>query len=106
MRLDQTSESVGGAARACCDRLGDLDEAAAPVQAHHLERALLGGKIVVEARLPYAEHIGDVLCGGTMKATLGEHARRRLDDFRRALARAGPPRGPERYDRHVGRLSR
>ena len=63
--------------------------------AHHLERDLLRREVVIEARLPDAEDVGDVLRRGAVIAALGEDARRRLDDLRRAPARTpgGAARG-------------
>ena len=77
MRSDQPCEPVAGAARAGGDGLGGLDEALDAAEADELERHLLGGEVVVEARLADAEHVGDVLRRRPVEAALGEHAARR-----------------------------
>src|SRR5262249_52045211 len=82
--------------------LGRLEVAAHALQADELERLLLGSEIVVQARLPDAEHVGDVLGGRAVEAALGEDARGGLDDLGRASARASSraPRGGGGADSH------
>jgi hypothetical protein len=89
VRLDEAGKLIGRAARSRRDRLGDLEEAAHALQTDELERALLGGKIIVQARLPDAEHVGDVLGGGPVKTARREDTGSGLDDL--GLA---PPRAP------------
>ena len=77
------------------DRLGGFEEALDALKADQLKCGFLGGKIVVEARLPDAQDVRNILCGGAVKAALGEDAGGRIDDLRRAaaLARAAAGRG-------------
>src|SRR6185312_1930633 len=79
VRLDQKRQALPRCSAASCDRLGGF----------------VGGKIVVEARLPDAQHVGNILGGSAVKAALGEDARGRIDDLRRAatLVRAAAGRG-------------
>src|SRR5215468_8516692 len=81
VRFDQARKPVGGGARSRCNRLGDLEVSGHALETNEFERPLLGGKIVVETRLPDAEHIGDVLGCRTVEAALREDARSRLDDL-------------------------
>ena len=73
----RTSLSVGGAG-AGRDRLLGFEKAFDAAHADQLQRDFLGGEIIIEAGLPDAEHVGDVLCGGAVIAALGEHLRRPL----------------------------
>src|SRR5262249_7551085 len=61
----------------------------------------LGWKLVVEARLPNAEHVGDVLGRRTVEATLREDPRSGLDDLGCPPPWAWP-QAPcrKRHDRH------
>src|SRR5262245_11361097 len=92
MRPDQPRELFRRRARPAGNRLRGLEEVLDPARADDLERDLLRAEIIVEAGLADVEHIRNVLRGGAMVAALGEHARRRLDDLRRAAMRAAPPR--------------
>ena len=85
MRRVSLSAALPGPDR---DRLGDLEEAAHALQADELERALLGGKIVVQARLPDAEDVGDVLSGRPVETALRKDAGSGLDDLGLAPPRA------------------
>jgi len=68
----------------------DAIEAAHALQTDELERAFLGGKIIVQARLPDAEHVGNVLGGGAVKTALREDTGSGLDDLGLAPPRAPP----------------
>jgi len=59
------------------------------IQAHGLERRLLGIEVVIEARLPHAEEVGDVLRRGAMVAALREDLGGGVDDFGKSLPCAG-----------------
>src|SRR5262249_46788026 len=102
MRFDQTRELVGGGAGARRDRLGRLEVAPDALQADELERFLLGGEIVVEARLPDAEHVGGVLGGRAVEAACGADTRGRVAELGRPGARGfwRAPRGGEGDDGH------
>src|SRR5215468_6662397 len=90
VRFDEARQLVGGGARSRRNRLGHLEVSSHPLETNELERPLLGRKIVVEARLPNAEHVGDVLGRRTVEAALREHAGSSLDDFGCAPPRARP----------------
>src|SRR5262245_36956127 len=81
VRFDEARELVGGGALSRCNRLGDLEVSGHALETNEFERPLLGGKVIVEARLPNAEHVGDVLGCRTMEAALREDARSGLDNL-------------------------
>ena len=62
-------------------RLRAFHEPVRAAGAHHFQRGLLGGEVIVEAGLAHAEHVGDRLRRGAVIAALGEHAGRRIDDL-------------------------
>src|SRR5262249_19463467 len=79
----------------------DLEVSGHAPETNEFERPLLGGKIVVEARLPNAEHVGDVLGRRTMEAALREDASSGLDNLGGAPPRAWPQAScGQRHDRH------
>src|SRR3984893_6781567 len=55
VRFDEARKLVGSGARSRRNRLGDLEISGHALATNEFERHLLGGKIVVEARLPNAE---------------------------------------------------
>ena len=64
------------------------------VGAHRLQRRLLRREVVVEARLPDAEHVGNVLRRGAVVAAAREDlGRGRHDLGGAALARSGEDQG-------------
>src|SRR5262245_1300102 len=90
VRFDEARKLVGGGARSRSNRLGDLEVSGHALETNEFKRPLLGGKIVVEARLPNAEHIGDVLGRRTVEAALRENARSSRDDLGCTPPRAWP----------------
>ena len=79
MVRDRGAELVGGAGRLGDDGLQVRDEVLDAELADRGERGLLGREIVVEARLPHAEPLGDVARAGAGIALLGEHGRGRVE---------------------------
>src|SRR5215468_6843877 len=90
VRFDEARKLVGGGARSRSNRLGDLEVSGHALETNEFEGPLLGRKIVVEARLPNAEHIGNVLGRRTVEAALREDARSGLDNLGRPPPWAWP----------------
>ena len=112
MRADQPCKLFARRSGSGRDRLLGLEEARDALHADMLQRHLLGGEIVVQARLPDAEQVRDVLRAGAVIAALGKHPRGRFHDLARAAAGIafGPDRGAAgraaRGDNGLARLCR
>ena len=65
-----------------------FDVALMALQADRLEGGFLGIEVVVKARLPHAEEVGDVLRRGAVIATLREDLGGGVDDLRKSLPHA------------------
>ena len=70
------------------DAADALDVALMALPAHRLKRSFLGVEIVVEARLPDAEHVGDVLGRGAVVAAPREHLRGGFEHLGKSTPRA------------------
>jgi hypothetical protein len=86
------------------DSLGSLEETLDALEAHQLQCRLFGREIVIEARLPYAENVGNILSCGAMESALGKDMGGGLDNLRGtpALAQCSPGRG-QSVDIHANR---
>jgi hypothetical protein len=83
----QAGKLLFGAARPGSDRLSGLEEILDAARADDFERYLLGGQIIIQARLADADAVGNVLRRRAMIAALGKDASCRIDDFGRTAMR-------------------
>ena len=80
MRFDQTRELVGGRTGPRCNCLRRLEISCHALQTNELERSLLGREVIVEARLSYAEDVGDILRRRAVETALREDPCGGLDE--------------------------
>ena len=99
--MNETRQAVGGTAGTRGNGCGGLEEALDSLRQTTSRAPSLDGKIIIEARLANAEHIGDVLRRRAVIAALGKNPSGCFDDLWSAAAQPESLAGiRERNDGH------